>query len=70
MEYVCIAVLIAVILYQGYQNHEQKRSFEAQIKNLLDRLMSKDYPMYVQGEIAKDQMKHPQEPYEEQGIPI
>lgn len=65
-----VLIFFAVIIYQGWLAYDQRKSYEARISNLLDRVMSKDYPMYVQAEVAKKQVELPPEPYEERGIPI
>ncbi len=64
---IAILALVSVIFYQGYQIYDQRKQYELRISNLLDRIMARDYPMYVQGEAIKEQ-KPVQ--YEEQGIPI
>ncbi len=69
-EIIAFSVLILVIVYQGFQIYDQRKHLEARISNLLDRLMAKDYPQYIQAEVAKEQAKLPIEPYEERGIPI
>ncbi len=68
-EIIAISTLILVIFYQGFQLYDQRKQYEARISNLLNRLMAKDFPMYVQAEVAKEQAKQPAE-YEERGIPI
>ncbi len=66
---IVILTLVLVIFYQGFLFYDQKKQYETRISNLLDRLMAKDYSMYVQGEIAKEEVQKPVQ-YEEQGIPI
>lgn len=75
-EIVTIIVLTGVILYQGWLFHDQRKAYEQEIGDLLNRLMARDYPMYVQGEVAKEQVKRPLTPEEiyemqqERGIPV
>ncbi len=69
-EIIALGTLILVIFFQGYQLYDQKKSYEKRISDLLDRVMSKDYPQYIQAEVAREQSKLPPEPYEERGIPI
>jgi hypothetical protein len=68
-EIIAILTLILVIFYQGFQIYDQRKHYEARISNLLDRLMARDFPQYVQSEVAKEQAKVPVQ-YEEQGIQI
>jgi hypothetical protein len=68
-EIIAILTLILVIFYQGFQLYDQRRQYEIRISNLLDRLMAKDYPQFIQSEVAREQNKVPVQ-YEEQGIPI
>ncbi len=75
-EIVAFVVLVGVILYQGWMIYDE-REHSARIEDeLLNRLMAKDYPMYVQGEVAKEQSKQPltaeqiYEMQQERGIPI
>lgn len=76
MEWLAIFILIGVILYQGWQNFDQRKHYEDRISNLLDRVMANSYPTYIQGEIAKEQVKKPMTPEEiyetqrERGIPV
>jgi hypothetical protein len=76
MELAAILILIGVILYQGWVNFDQRRYFEKKEQNLLDRIMANHYPTYIQGEVAKEQVKQPLTPeqiYEmqqERGIPV
>jgi hypothetical protein len=75
-EIITIVVLVGVIFYQGWMIYDE-RAHSARIEDeLLNRLMAKDYPMYVQGEIAKEQVKKPLTPEEiyemqqERGLPV
>ncbi len=75
-EIITIAVLIGVILYQGWQIYDE-REHSARIEDeLLNRIMARDYATYIQGEIAKEQVKKPLTPEEiyemqqERGIPV
>jgi hypothetical protein len=75
-ETVAILVLIGVILFQEWMHYSQSKNDEARISNLLDRVMATDYAQYVQGEVAKEQVKRPLTPEEifemqqERGIPV
>ncbi len=68
-EIISILTLVLVIFYQGYQIYDQRKQYELRISNLLDRLMARDFPQYIQAEMVKEQSKAPVS-YEEQGIPI
>jgi hypothetical protein len=68
-EIIAILTLILVIFYQGFQIYDQRKQYELRISNLLDRLMARDFPQYVQSEVVKEQAKVPVQ-YEEQGIQI
>lgn len=67
---IAIITLVVVIFYQGYLIYDIRKQYEARISNLLDRIMANEYPTYIQGEVAKEQVK--QEPVfeEERGISI
>lgn len=47
--WVTIGILIIVILYQGYVNFHERKRWEKQAEDLLNRLMAVDYGSYVQG---------------------
>ena len=64
-----IVVIIFLLLFIYLQN---KQSSEKE-SNLLDRIMTKDYATYVNGEVVREAAKRPDQIYEEQkekGIPI
>ncbi len=64
-----IVVIVFLLLFIYLQN---KQSSEKESK-LLDRIMTKDYATYVNGEIVREAAKRPDQIYEDQqekGIPI
>ena len=64
-----IVVIIFLLLFIYLQN---KQSSEKE-STLLDRIMTKDYATYVNGEIVREAAKRPDQIYEDQqekGIPI
>jgi hypothetical protein len=75
-EIITISVLVGIILYQGWMIYDE-RAHSARIESeLLDRLMAREYSTYIQGEVAKEQVKKPLTPEEiydmqqERGIPV
>lgn len=75
-EIIAIIVLVCVIAYQGWMHYDQRRAYKTEVGDLLNRLMARDYPVYIQGEVAREQAKRPLTPEEidamqyERGIPI
>jgi hypothetical protein len=67
-----ILILIFVILFQAWQIIEQRKAHETREKALLDRIMARNYEVYVNSEIVRDQAKQPATPAfeEEHGIPV
>jgi len=73
MEWVAIAALIFVIVFQGWLIWHIQTVNEKAKRDLMDRVMTKDYATFVNAEVVRDQAKRPDEIYEEQqerGIPI
>ena len=69
------ACLIAVIVYQGVFIYLQKQDYNKREKEMLNRLMSRNYETFVQGEVVlKDKpAMTAEEIYEQQrekGIPV
>lgn len=64
-----IVIIIFLLLFIYLQN---KQSAEIESK-LLDRIMSRNYEVFVNGEVVKEAAKNPFQTYEDQqekGIPI
>ncbi len=61
-----------MIGYQGWFIYNLEKSHKEEKKDLLNRIMARDYPVFVNGEVIKEQAKkEPSEVYlPEQGIPI
>jgi hypothetical protein len=76
VEFLLAVSLIGVIVYQGWFIWMQKRHFEAVQKDLLNRVMSRNYETLVQADIAKAQAERPMsaeeifEMQQERGIPV
>lgn len=67
MDWIAISVLVAVIFYQGWQNWHIQKIHEGREKDLMNRIMSRNYETFVNAEIVKDQnAKRPDEIFEEQ----
>jgi hypothetical protein len=75
-EIITVTALVLVIFYQGYVNWIQRKNFEKTEERLLDRIMTRSYAEFIQGEVAKEQVRKeptPEEIYERQqeiGLPI
>jgi hypothetical protein len=69
-----IICLISVIIYQGVFIYLQKQDYNVREKELLNRLMARNYETFVQGEVVMNPPpKTPEEIYEQQrerGIPV
>lgn len=65
-------ILIFVILYQAWLSIERQKEWDKERNGLLDRIMSRNYEVYVNAEVIKEQSKQPFQPaYEEEhGIPV
>jgi len=72
---IAVIILLVVVGYQGVFIFMQKRDFSRREQDLLNRIMSRSYETYVQGE-AMLQPKPPLTPEEiyemerERGIPV
>jgi len=67
-----VALLVVIIFLLLFIYLQNKQSSEKE-SNLLDRIMTKDYATYVNGEIVREAAKRPDQIYEDQqekGIPI
>ena len=75
-EAIIIAIpLLLVIAAQCYLIHDLTEKWDAKEKDLLNRVMSRNYETFVQGEIVQQPQKPltPEEIYEQQlerGIPV
>ena len=58
-ELAAIIVLAAMVLYQGIFIWLQRQTHNEEMRDLINRLMAKDYPQYVQGEAATQKDKQP-----------
>ena len=70
---VAIVALLAVIIFLLLFIYLQNKQSSEKESNLLDRIMTKDYATYVNGEVVREAAKRPDQIYEEQqekGIPI
>uniref|UniRef100_A0A6M3JUL3 Uncharacterized protein n=1 Tax=viral metagenome TaxID=1070528 RepID=A0A6M3JUL3_9ZZZZ len=70
-----IGILLLVVVYQGVFIFMQKKDFSRREQDLLNRIMSRNYETYVQGEKMMEPPRPltPEEIYEmerERGIPI
>lgn len=70
------AILIFVIIFQTWQQIERQKVWDQRERELLDRIMTRNYETFVQAEVLKEQLKRPLTPEEiyekqyEQGIPV
>ena len=73
-ELIAIVVLLIVISYQGAFIFMQKKDFAKREQDMLNRLMSRNFETYIQGEVAQNPRPlTPEEIYEmneERGIPV
>ena len=74
-EVIVIVALILVIISKCYLIHDLTAKFDQKEKDLLNRIMSRNYETFVQGEIVQQPQKPltPEEIYEQQlerGIPV
>jgi predicted Holliday junction resolvase-like endonuclease len=76
IEAIIVAIpLLLVIAAQCYLIHDLNEKWDAKEKDLLNRLMSRNYETFIQGEIVQQPPKPltPEEIYEQQlerGIPV
>lgn len=75
-EIVAGLILLGVILFQAWQLKQMADRAERRERDLLDRIMARDYSTYIQAEVVRADAKKvltPEEIYEQQverGIPI
>ena len=75
-EMVAVIALLAVIGYQGWLIRDDRKRSDEREKDLLCRIMARNYETFVQGEVAKAQVDRPLTPEEifemqqERGIPV
>jgi len=75
-EAIIIAIpLLLVIAAQCYLIHDLTEKWDAKEKDLLNRVMSRNYETFVQGEVVRESPKPltPEEIYEQQlerGVPV
>jgi len=63
----------AVIVFMGWLVWHQQKTHDKQVRDLLDRIMTRDYATFVNSEVVREAAKRPDQIYEEQqerGIPI
>jgi len=74
IEIIVIVGLLLVIGFQGYLIYILTEKWDAKEKDLLNRILARNYETYVQAEVLKDPKPlTPEEIYEQQierGIPI
>lgn len=71
--WIAIITLIVVIIFLLWFISHQNLQFTAKEKDLLDRIMAKDYNTFVNAEVVREAAKRPDQIYDEQqerGIPI
>lgn len=59
MDWIGIVACLVVIVYQGVTNYLDRKGWEKERSDLLNRIMSTNYAVYVQGELAKKQADKP-----------
>jgi len=74
-EIVAIVSLLVVIVFQGVFIYLQKRVYDENAKELLNRLMARNYETFMQGEELRKPAREltPEEIYvmqQERGIPV
>jgi len=75
IEIIVIIALLMVIAAQCYLIHDLTNKWDAKEKDLLDRIMARNFETFVQGEVVRESPKPltPEEIYEQQlerGIPV
>jgi predicted Holliday junction resolvase-like endonuclease len=75
IEIIVIIALLFVIAAQCYLIHDLTNKWDAKEKDLLNRLMARNFETFVQGEVVRESQKPltPEEIYEQQlerGVPI
>ena len=70
---IAIGALLVIIIFLLLFIYLQNKQSSEKESTLLDRIMTKDYATYVNGEIVREAAKRPDQIYEDQqekGIPI
>lgn len=75
IEIIVIMALLMVIAAQCYLIHDLTNKWDLKEKDLLDRIMARNFETFVQGEVVRESPKPltPEEIYEQQlerGIPV
>ena len=75
IEIIVIIALLMVIAAQCYLIHDLTNKWDAKEKDLLNRIMARNFETFVQGEVVREPAKPltPEEIYEQQferGIPV
>ncbi len=72
IQWVPVVTLVGVIIYQCWLIWHIQKVHEKTQKDLLDRIMTRNYETFVQGEMVREQAKQPAPSVyeEERGIPI
>jgi hypothetical protein len=73
MDWAVFIVLFAVIIYLGWLIWDRERMHERRERDLLDRIMVRDYATYVNAEVVREHAKRPDEiarDQEEVGIAV
>jgi hypothetical protein len=67
-----LLVLIAVVVFQSIDFRLQREEWVSERKDLMNRIMARNYEVYVNAEVIKDQAKQPSQSAfeEEHGIPV
>jgi hypothetical protein len=72
IEGVAVAILIFIIVFQVWQSIDRQREWDRERRDLLNRIMTRNYAEFVNGQIVQEQITQPMAPAyeEERGIPI
>jgi FtsH-binding integral membrane protein len=66
MEWITIGSLLLVIVFMGWLVFHVQKVHELREKDLLDRIMAKDYNTFVNAEVVRETAKRPDQIYEDQ----
>jgi len=67
---VAVGTLGLLSVYLGVLLVMEKRAHWVREKDLLNRIMARDYGQYVQGQIAQNTSERREEEYQELGLPV
>ena len=70
---IAIVALIVIIIFLLLFIYLQNKQFSEKESKLIDRIMARDYPTFVNSEVVREAAKRPDQIYadqEERGIPI